>query len=73
MSLNLLNENQTAYIVGINTSDKNIEITAQSDKYEQLGYFKAKIKQDNILKDVISTAGQKDGEAVIVKIEGELP
>ncbi|MBP3800604.1 MAG: hypothetical protein J6I85_01010 [Clostridia bacterium] len=56
-----------------NTSDKHIEITAQSDKYEQLGYFKAKIKQDNILKDVISTAGQKDGEAVTVKIEGELP
>lgn len=56
-----------------NTSDRHIEIYAQSDKYEQLGYLKAKIKQDNILEDVISTAGQKEGEAVTVKIEGELP
>lgn len=56
-----------------NTSSSHIEIYAQSDKYEQLGYLKAKIKQDNILKDVISTAGQKEGEAVTVKIEGELP
>ena len=56
-----------------NTSDTHVEIYAQSDKYEQLGYLKAKIKQDNILTDVISTAGQKEGEAVTVKIEGELP
>jgi len=56
-----------------NTLDTHIEIYAQSDKYEQLGYLKAKIKQDNILTDVISTAGQKEGEAVTVKIEGELP
>lgn len=56
-----------------NTSGTHIEIYAQSDKYEQLGYLKAKLKQDNILTDVISTAGQKEGEAVTVKIEGELP
>ena len=56
-----------------NTTDRHIEIYAQSDKYEQLGYLKAKLKQDKILTDVISTAGQKEGEAVTVKIEGELP
>ena len=56
-----------------NTSEKHIEIQAQSDKYEQLGYFKAKLKTENILTDVISTAGQKEGEAVTVKIEGDLP
>ena len=56
-----------------NTTGTHIEIYAQSDRYEQLGYLKAKLKQDNILTDVISTAGQKEGEAVTVKIEGELP
>ena len=56
-----------------NTSDRHIEIQAKSDKYEQLGYLKAKLKSSNILTDVISTAGQKEGEAVTVKIEGELP
>lgn len=56
-----------------NTSDRHIEIYAQSDRYEQLGYLKAKLKSDEILTDVISTAGQKEGDAVTVKIEGELP
>lgn len=56
-----------------NTADRHIEIQAKSDKYEQLGYLKAKLKSSNILTDVISTAGQKEGEAVTVKIEGELP
>ena len=56
-----------------NTSDRHIEIYAQSDKYEQLGYLKAKIKSENYLTDVISTAGQKESNVVTVKIEGELP
>ena len=56
-----------------NTVDKHIEIYAQSDKYEQLGYLIAVIKSDNILSNVISTAGQKDGGVVTVKIEGDLP
>ena len=55
-----------------NTSDRHIVINAQSDKYEQLGYFKAKIKSDVILTNVISTAGQKDNNVVTVKIEGDL-
>lgn len=58
-----------------NTTGKHIVINAQSKKYEQLGYFKAKIKEDNILtkNTVISTQGQKEGEFIKVVIEGDLP
>lgn len=56
-----------------NTSGNHIVINAQSNKYEQLGYLKAKIKSDVILTNVISTSGQKDSSAVTVKIEGDLP
>lgn len=58
-----------------NTTEKHIVIKAQSKKYEQLGYFKAKIKEDNILakNTVVSTQGKKDGEFVEVVIEGDLP
>lgn len=56
-----------------NTSGRHIEILAQSDKYEQLGYLKARIKSEVMLTNVISTAGQKDGGVVTVKIEGDLP
>lgn len=56
-----------------NTTDTHIEINAQSDKYEQLGYLVAKMKNDVILTNVISTAGQKDNNVVTVKIEGDLP
>jgi len=56
-----------------NTTGTHIVINAQSDKYEQLGYLKAKIKSDVILTNVISTAGQKDNNIVTVVIEGDLP
>ena len=56
-----------------NTTGTHIVINAQSNKYEQLGYLKAKIKTDVILTNVISTAGQKDNNVVTVKIEGDLP
>ncbi len=56
-----------------NTTDTHIVINAQSNKYEQLGYLKAKIKTDVILTNVISTAGQKENDIVVVKIEGDLP
>ncbi len=56
-----------------NTADRHIVIHAQSDKYEQLGYLKAKIKTDVILTNVISTAGEKDNNVVTVVIEGDLP
>ena len=56
-----------------NTTDTHVVINAQSDKYEQLGYLVAKMKNDVILTNVISTAGQKDNNVVTVKIEGDLP
>ena len=56
-----------------NTTNTHIVINAQSNKYEQLGYLKAKIKTDVILTNVISTAGQKENDVVLVKIEGDLP
>ena len=56
-----------------NTENKHVVINAQSNKYEQLGYLKAKIKSDVILTNVISTAGTKDGGVVTVTIEGDLP
>ena len=56
-----------------NTTGTHIIIDAQSNKYEQLGYLKAKIKTDVILTNVVSTAGQKDNNTVTVRIEGDLP
>lgn len=56
-----------------NTADNNVVINAQSDKYEQLGFFVAKLKNDVILTNVVSTAGQKDNGIVTIKIEGKLP
>lgn len=65
---------ENVQITGIqNTSGTHIVINAQSDKYEQLGMFKAKLETGNYLTNVISTAGQKDGSVVTVKIEGDLP
>ena len=58
-----------------NTTSKHIKIEAQSEKYEQLGYFKVKIANENILKadTVVSTMGTKDGNMVKIVIEGDLP
>ena len=73
---NLLNQIMTVIPVDVqltsieNTTDTHIVINAQSDKYEQLGYFTARLKVESILTNVISTAGQKDGSVVTVKIEG---
>lgn len=63
-------------ITGIeNTTGKHVVIKAQSRRYEQLGYFKATIKEQNILtkSTVVSTQGEKEGEFVKVTIEGDLP
>ena len=56
-----------------NTNETHIIITAQAAKYEQLGYFKAKIKSEGILTNVTSSAGDKSGGVVTIKIEGDLP
>ena len=34
---------------------------AQSSIYEQLAYFKAKLKNANVLDNIVSTEGQNDG------------
>lgn len=56
-----------------NTKDTHIVIEAQSEKYEQLGYFKAVLDTKGILYDVKSTSGMKEDGLVKVTIEGELP
>lgn len=51
---------------------QHITIDAQAEKYEQLAYFKAKLKNANVLENITSTEGQKDGSTVKVTIEGDL-
>ena len=76
---NLLNQIMTVIPIDVqltsieNTTDTHIVINAQSDKYEQLGYFTARLKVESILTNVISTAGQKDNDTVTIQIEGDLP
>lgn len=57
----------------IEQNDEHVVIYAQSDKYEQLGYYKAKIKSDGILLNVTSSGGVKENDIVTIKIEGDLP
>ena len=66
---------QLTKITNTNVSDEkqHIIITAQSKQYEQLAYFKAKINNNGYLKNVSSTEGTKQGEYVVVIIEGDLP
>ena len=52
---------------------QHITITAQSTKYEQLAYFKARISNNGYLENVTSTEGTKEGDYVVVTIEGDLP
>lgn len=58
-----------------NTTGRHIVIKAQSKQYEQLGYFKAKLKEDNILEkeSVISSQAEKQDDYVKIVIEGDLP
>lgn len=52
---------------------QHISIVAQSKQYEQLAYFKAKLSNSGYLLNVTSTEGTKQGDYVIVTIEGDLP
>lgn len=56
-----------------NTEGKHIVMEIESREYEQLGYFMAAIKTDEILVNVRSTSGVKDGAVIKVVIEGDLP
>lgn len=56
-----------------NPSGKNITITAQANKYDQLGYFKAVLEEEGILTNITTTKGTKQGDLINITITGELP
>ena len=65
---------QKVQIISIeNTEDKHIVIEAVSEKYEQLGYFVAAMKNDGMLQNIQSTSGTKSDSLVQITIEGDLP
>lgn len=78
---NLLMEIMNTIPIGVqiteieNTTGRHVVIKAQSKQYEQLGYFKAKLKEDNILEkeSVVSSQAEKQDEYVRIVIEGDLP
>lgn len=51
---------------------EHIYIYAESSKYEQLAYFKAKLKTANVLDNIVSTVGKKEEQTVKITIEGDL-
>ena len=72
--------NEIMYVIPVNVqltsitnSGTRVTIYARSDRYEQLGIFIAKIREDGILTNVVSDTSQKENEIVTVRIEGELP
>lgn len=76
---NLLNEIMYSIPKGVqitsieNTTGSHIVIQAQSERYEELGYFKGNLKAAGILTNVVSDSGQKQNDVVKVTIEGDLP
>lgn len=56
-----------------NNNGTHIIIQAKSSKYEQLAFFKTKIKTEKILTNVISDTGIAENNMIKVTIEGELP
>ena len=76
---NLLNQimnviDETVQITSIeNTTGKHIVIVAQAPRYQGLGYFKTKLKTNNILQNVVSGSGMKQNGVITVTIEGDLP
>ncbi|MFR5682703.1 MAG: hypothetical protein ACLUD1_01160 [Clostridia bacterium] len=56
-----------------NTTGRKIVIQAQSEKYEKLAFFVANLKVNDVLLNVVSTAGTMEGNLVKTTIEGELP
>ena len=76
---NLLNQimnvvDETVQIASIeNTTDKHIVIVAKSYRYPGLGYFKTRLKTNNILQNVVSGSSMKQDGVISVTIEGDLP
>ena len=67
----LLSIDNTEQTEGDSTK-QHITIRAQSRTYEQLAYFKAKLKNAAILNNIVSTEGQSDGTNITITIEGDL-
>ena len=55
-----------------NTTGYTIRIVAQAKLYSQLAYLIASIKTTDLLSNVTSSSGVKNGDAVTVVIEGSL-
>lgn len=76
---NLLNNIMTVIPRGVqlvsikNSSDTHIVISAKSTSYEEVAYFKAKLKTEGILDNVVSDTGVLKDNYLNVTIEGELP
>lgn len=51
---------------------QHIRIDVQSKAYEKIAYFIAKLKSENVLENIVSTEGTKEGEYVKISIEGDL-
>ena len=65
---------QQVQVISIeNKEGKHIIIEAVSEKYEQLGYFSAAIKNDGMLQNIQSTSATKSDSLVQITIEGDLP
>lgn len=56
-----------------NTESDTIVIEAESEKYEQLGYFTSILKTESVLTNIKSSSGSKSNGIVKITIEGELP
>ena len=76
---NLLNNIMTVIPTNVqltsieNTSDTHIVIKAKSKYYDEIAYFKTKLKVEKILENVVSDTGSASGGYLSVTIEGELP
>jgi len=56
-----------------NESERKVTISVESTKYEELGYFKARLKADNILLNVTSDSATKEAGVIRLVIKGDLP
>ena len=56
-----------------NSSGTHIVIIAKSPRYEEVAYFKAKLKTEEILENVVSDTGTLQEGYLYVTIEGDLP
>jgi Tfp pilus assembly protein PilN len=56
-----------------NTVGKTVQIEAQSERYQFLGFFIAKLKNDALLINIMSTEGTRVDGVIRITITGELP